>query len=527
MQPTSGNFTLKAINPIRYPIGRLYVAWDKTYQSGLDFFTIGVSTIGGIDVIKGEGNTLTESDKYEYTDESDDLILIEYEREALEPLQSVNRAILDVILDNNDNRYTPEGGSDIDDFILPRRPIRAYLGFGKDAPEYVQVFTGQIVDFPEIDERENTVRIHCRDFFDTLWNFPIQNTVMYTDMRTDEIIEELLQLAGLTAGQYDLQVGSTTIPFAYFKKGQKLGESIRKLAEAELGRFYLDETGIYRYENRYHWALSTSVVAILQEEQVIAADKPNIDGLVNVVEITAHPRQVMDNQLIWQTTNPKEILAGETLEFFANFEDPVTGVDTPNNEDSTVTLPIDATSYFMANGLSNYEGGDLGSDISLDDFDIFAESAKLVFTNNGASTAYLKVVLWGTPAKQIAGPDGIFVRVADDAAGESIEKYGEQPVKIDNDFIQSANFAQSLGQILIADRKEPADYQHLTVIGNPAFQIGDLVDWRSRYYNIIKIKGRLSASAGLTQDITMVQRTLHSYFVIGLSTIGGPDEIAP
>lgn len=516
MQTTSVAYQTMAGDNIRYPTHNLLVSWLKDYDPSIIAFTIGTSLIGGVDVISGTGSNIAESDKFSYIDESEHVMLIEYERELIQPVSSVARAMADVMLDNNTGRFTPGEDITIGSYILPRRPVRLYLGFNINSlPEVVQVFVGEIAEFPEINRNENLVRLHCRDFFDVIWNTPLEQTVIYTNMRSDEIISQVLQLAGLSTNQFILDAGINTISFAYFQAGDKLGTIIQKIVEAELGRFYLDEIGIYHFESRSNWLnISTSVITIT-ESMVKREETLSTDNIVNLVEVRASPRILQSNRLIWQTIIPVQINPGQTYEIFPNYTDPVASVDLP--------IAGSATSYYSANTAIDGSGSNITSSIDRDDWDNFAQASKGIFTNNAAVTAYLTLVVWGRPAEVI--DPKVFIRYQDD---DSVETYGEHTIVIDNDYIQDSNFATALAQILITDRKDPGDYRDLTIIANPALQLGDLITWQGILYNIIRIKTRFSESDGLIQTLTIVKRTLLDYFTIGSSTIGSlEDAIAP
>ena len=100
MQTVTEAFKAKsrqAIRPITY---KALASFNKTYSASTNFFTIGTSTIGGIDIIKGENTVIQEWDKYDYEDISSRVLSIEYTRESEPPIGAVTMAMADVVLDN-------------------------------------------------------------------------------------------------------------------------------------------------------------------------------------------------------------------------------------------------------------------------------------------------------------------------------------------------------------------------------------------------------------------------------------------
>ena len=57
--------------------------------------------------------------------------------------------------------------------------------------------------------------------------------------------------------------------------------------------------------------------------------------------------------------------------------------------------------------------------------------------------------------------------------------------------------------------------------------MGDLISWQGRYWRVYDIKSKLSPEVGFIQEVSLVKRTIQSYFTIGISTVGGSDQIAP
>jgi hypothetical protein len=531
MQSVSTQFQARSENEIRPVTARFKASFTKDFTDDVDFFTIGASTVGGLDIIAGSGNVVQESDKYAYEDYTDRLISVEWQRNEEDPF-SVTQAFADVTLDNHDDFFTPSDTSK----VLPQRPVRIYAGFGT---EDVQVFVGLTEKLPRVDEEAKTVTLHCIDFLTFLFDKPLDEAVIYQDMPIDEIIGELLQGAGISALQYDLDTSFNSVSFAFFDKGTKLGDALRKLVEADLGSLFLTEEGVIRYKNRQNF--SDVSVFDFDETNINEYNTRAQDDLINVVEVKSKVREVQANQTIWQFSESTLVQSGQTREIWADFSDPVTSVDAP------VFITGATTSLFDANTEPDGSGTQY-SNLTVAT-DLFSKSYKMTFTNTGASPAYItKIELFGTPAKV---SKEIYVREQSD---DSVERFGEHVKTIENEYIQEESTATSLALLLLSFYDEISEVNDMSVKGSPALQLDDPITVRIRHgetdvvrpiglllsltrpdtevkyrggdYFISRIKGMVNEK-GFRQILTVRPRMTLTFFTIGISTVGGDDVIAP
>lgn len=517
MQSVSTQFENRANGQMRPLSWRALMSFPKAYLPDVDFFTIGVSTIGGTDIIKGEGDIIQEWDKYQYDDYSYRVMSIETVRQE-EPVNSVSLAMADIKLENHDDYFSPNAGSAIQNYILPYRPAKLYLGFGQ---EDVPVFTGLTEKMPVVDDKAKTASFHLIDFMYSLFNRPLDRTIILEEVRTDEALEELMDAAGILPTQYDFDIGFNIIKFVYFEKGTKFGDAVRELMEAEMGRFYMAEDGIIRFKNRQNY--SSVPVWHFDKSNVLDIKTKTQDDIINVVEIKANVREVQALQKYWELQQAIPIAAGQSIDIWADFDDPVTDVDDP------VQAAAATTSLFVASTAEDLESGTLvGSDIAFSTTQ-FAKSFLMTVTNSNAFAVYINVLeLWVTPAKVVKQ---IYVREQDDA---SVAEYDERPLIIENDFINNEGDAYSKAKILLDDWSQYGGISELTVKGNPALQIGDAVTSTitgyAGTYVISKIVNKFMFSGKgiqFTQVLTLKKREFKTYFTIGVSTIGGMDVIAP
>lgn len=525
MQTVSSRFTQLTDGPIRPITFRVLFAFDKVYDSNIDFFEIGVSTIGGDDILKGTSNTIQEWDKYVYEDYSDRVLSIEWEREAEPPTSAITLATASIIMDNHDDLFTPSNtASPLYGKILPKRPVRINAGF---AGETIPQFIGLTDAKPEINEKNKTAKFTAMDFLKFMMEQPLDEELMYVDMRTDEIIQELLEGAGMTTAQMDLDTGSVLIPFAYFAKGSKRGEALAEIAEAELGNISMSEAGRATFQNRQNWSDNTSSWTF-NKQNTLERKAASSSDIINVVEVYSQARAVMAKQKLWETSSAIEIPANSSIDIFPDFKDdygalPVTTMDDP------VYIASATSSLYATNELEDGSGSPLNANVSLTSSDLFSTSAKLTFTNSHATKSIFitQLEIFATPAKV---QNDIYVRVQDDTSVGDRDGYEEYVKKIENNFIQDATAANSIGRIIVEDRGQDDDQYDLLVKAVPQLQISDVVTWDEPDnvddYFVTRISSTINTS-GFRQTVRTSKRTINIYFRIGISTIGGSDKIGP
>lgn len=518
-QDVTAAWTAEERDSVRNIAHNLQVSWKKESSLGNRTFTIGVSLIGGDDVIGINPGAIGSPGNYTYFDESDYVMGLSWERSLNLPTGGLSVGFAEADLDNTSRRFTPDymgGDSELYTAILPRRPYIINAGFNFDGVDQtIPQFTGVLKTSPRIDVRGGQAELAGADYVDFFSNRYLDQEVMFTGQTTDQVYETLLQSMGLSTAQYNLDPGINVIPFGLFEKGTRYSNIFHDLAFAENGQFYQDEYGIFRFNNRQHWDSSpfTEVQRVITTAQVLNAELFDEDHIINVVEVKSNEIAKQPQQPIVNYTIPLIFTIGETKELFVSFDDPVLEVITPS---------IGGDSYWLANNLEDGTGTDYTSSLQLIDIDVFAKAAKLTFRNNAAVNIFLtNLVLEGRPAKKIAE---VYVRQQDDS---SVTAYEERPLTIENPYIQNQYWASSYAQMILNDYAEPENLQRITIRAVPELQLGDLISWQGRYWRVYGIKSKLDPSNGFIQELLIVQRTITSYFRIGISTIGGTDEIAP
>lgn len=217
MQVVSPAFTAFAKGDVRPNSWGNAISFEKNYDASITFFTYDVSEYNGDDVYApSNDNPLQAWDKYDYTNYSERVIDMSVSRELTFPY-SVVSAIADFRLNNFDKYFTPHSSSPIEQYILPKRPVRLYQGFNG---ENLQQFVGLTQGMPVVDEVDATASFTAMDFLTQIYEMPIRETEAMRDVRTDEVLANIFTQFGLSPSQYDLAKGRNLIKFLFFEKDQ-------------------------------------------------------------------------------------------------------------------------------------------------------------------------------------------------------------------------------------------------------------------------------------------------------------------
>lgn len=478
-------------------------SFPKDLDPAITFFTLDESLLDGPDVLSPVGtDNILPWDQFDYDNYDERIVSMEWQRERLVPY-SVTQAMADITLNNYDGYFTRGSNSPIDQYLLPRRPVRIFAGFNNiNIPQFV----GLSETVPIVDRTTRQASIHCMDFLTYLFDRSIDSTVMYENLKTDQILDNLLQELGLIPDQYSLDEGFNEVVFFYVEKGQKFGEIVKKLMEAELGSLYMDELGVIVFKNRL--SETSGVTKTFNSDNIIDYSIQGEDTIINVVEIKANIRKVQDRQVIFTLSEKPVIMDGTSL--FFQFQDPVTSMDD--------------VEFFTANSLEDGSGTDLTSNISVTSFDLFSTSVKVTFANSGADAFLTSLTLYGTPA---TAETKIYLPITDEP---SIAQFEERIMTIENDYIQSNDAANSLALSILNYYKDYANTIELSVQGSYAQQLGDQIhveiDSINADYRITKIVNILEG-ARFTQRLTARIYNIPAFFTLDVSILDGPDVLSP
>lgn len=522
MQSVTAAFTAEEDDPVRNIAHKLQVSWKKDSLLANRTFTIGVSLIGGNDVIGAIPGAIGSPGNYRYFDESTYATSLSWERGLNMPIGGLTKALAEATLDNTSGRFTPRymgGTSELYTAILPRRPMIINAGFNLDGiDQTIPQFAGLLNKSPKVYRREAYVEVQAADYVDYFQGRKVDQSAIYTGLRTDEILANLFTQQGMSTAQYDLDYGINIPPFAFVEKGDSFSKVVNDLIQAEYGHGYMDETGVFKFRNR-QWGDSSpynAVQRIIYTAQVLSAQAPDDSHIINTVEVNAKVYQKQPLQTVFNLPSLTTITipANDSSTQFFEFESPILELTDPTSGGTN--------SYFLANSSPDGTGTDLTSSIQITNIGTFNKSVKYRFTNSSPQIAYITQFVLA--ARAAVSTTDIYVRNQDDS---SVTAYEEQLYPISNPFIQNEDWARTLSQLILADFSQPENLQKITIRAIPELQLFDLISWQGRYWRIFNIAARLDPSVGFIQELTLLQRTVTTYFRIGISTIGGSDRIAP
>jgi|GEM_PF-734488 len=564
MQAVSSTFQANTVAANQYPTYAILISWLETINTSYSFFTIGTSKIGGPDVIKGSGSSVTFLDRYQYTDYSQYGVSVDVNQALGQYPYGTLMAMCTIKLENTSQIFTQGNDPTIGNYILPNRPVKFTVGFASDingsSREDIAMFAGYSTA-PDNDILNRDTTLICYDGMNYLNNTPsagggplaAANGGVYVNTYAHLIIADLMQEAGFSSSQYVIEQ-SLQQPIGFlapinFQGGTNTGGNqgsigyiISALCEAELGIAFFDEAGIFHFWNRQHIPNNQTVQWKFDYNETLGGG--NNTGIVdysientpviNDVVVVANPRAVQAKQEVWQLTQPFLIPAGSTAQLSVDFTDadgalPVTSVDTP-------VYYTSATSSNYSTNL-NQDGSstlDVHGNISITGTTLKGSNYLITFQNTYSQPVYVTSLnLYGTPAKVTMQINQEF------SDATSIGLYGANPannglpIKIANDLIQDPNTANSIAYQLVTDYKIPQQRIVAEVMSVPQIQFGDFTQMtlsdisQTKNYTVVGKSFTLSKEEPFQQKLEMEVKQMVSYFTIGTSLIGGTDQIAP
>lgn len=500
----------------RYPAHQFMVAWKRNTGASA-FGIVGTSLLNNC-LVRGEINVVTPTDTFDFDDESARVLRLEYDRRVDEPLGGLSFAMMNVVLDNTDLRFTPEFNSTIGTALLPNRPLKMAIGFNlPNGKKMLNVFKG-LSDMIKENKTDRSVEFGGYDYLSYLRDLQM-DTGIYQDYRSDQIIEQLLIEAGFGSSQYELDVGLNTISFAWFTKDQTAGDRIKQICEAEEAHFYQDENGILRFENRRHYSISpySSIQKAIHSGDIVDWQIINDVGIVNSVTVVANPREVVANDVeVWRDGIVEEIPTEGSLEIWAQMSNP----------NYSYVTPV-ATTDYVANSASDGSGTNITTGVSLG-LTEFAETVKIVITNNSGRKAFMtRLRLRGKPALVTSE---IVQKYEDNV---SIERYGKKVIEVNNDFIDDNSFAYYLARTIVNKYKDPLKRVRILIRGMPQLQLKDKVNVFDRdlgtykVYRVMGIQGVYNLGEFL-QYVTLREVSVgeaDSWAIVGVSAVESLYEV--
>lgn len=387
-----------------------------------------------------------------------------------------------LILDNSSRRYDPYNtSSPLYPDVLPARYIRirnVYNGVVKG------VFHGKIKNITSIDNaKEQKVRLELEDGLRLLQSadasVPIQ-----TNISIDAAIQQVLTDVDWPAlFGTNLDTSDDTLDY-WWADGKAMNEA-RKLAEAELGNFYVADDGNATFRSRHHSAPATLTLTSADFLKEIDVPQP-LEVIRNTIKIHAHPRTLQATSDLWTLQDKPSIAAnGGTLTVWATYSYNSNPVPALN-----VLTPVVTTDYTM-----NTQEDGLGTNVTasfLVSFTDFGKTGKIIITNNHASLAgFVTLMKVRGDAIDATSPS---LLIEDDATSQGI--YGKALLELDNDWFQDTSLANDFCQWLISFMPNPQKFLTVSLEARPDIQftpdLFDLVNTTISRLSIAAVNYRVS-----------------------------------
>lgn len=512
MITVNDSFHQAARGQVIQPIVQPYISFTKDFDPSIGIFTLDQSILNGPDILKTtETSPLQLWDYYDYTDYSDRMVSMQLSR-SIEFPYTVQIAQADITLDNHDGYFTHGSGSAIDQYNLPARPTRIYAGYQGQGS--IPQLVGLTSDMPDINQGSRTADYHVDDFLVQICESSLSEVVDMRNVRTDQVLAAIVEQFGLDQDQYDFEQGENIIPFVFFDIGQDAGEAIRKLVQAEGGRFWLDELGVLRFQAR--GSFNSNVVMTFDQYDIIDIRPSDDSQLVNRVKIQADIREVQSYQVVYTKTPSGNsssqlwvVANNSTMTISCSLEDPCYDVVNPTRGKSS------SVSWFTA---KDSGGTEVTSGVTATSR-LTSNALIITFTNtNNFSVEIDEMQLYGEPAR--------VVNVLDYEAydEESVEEYGEHLLEIsDNQFFQSDDQADVYAKTILMERADYFPVLEVDVKGDFSLMLGDVIDIHGEFGGAYIVDG-ISWENGpgyLVTTLKVRQYNAPNYFTLDSSILNG------
>jgi hypothetical protein len=371
-----------------------------------------------------------------------------------------------VELQNTTERFTPGNtSSPIYAYLKPRVEIKLSMIMGGYT---YRMFTGYVKNIhPSF--RTKVCSLECYDNQVLVYN-KRANGIVYQDKRSDQLLTTLSELAGLTEDQFSFDIGTHIVNFGYFED-RNVWPIMGEIAVAERGRVFFDRDGILKFWNRDKLHNRHASTTITLADHITDLDYSVAEHEIkNAIIVQATPRASAGIKVIWSSGN---------AEYLNPYTDTLVWIPANNSQVATLELDDPCTTFitpvknidYTANSAQDGTGDDLTDNIVINEFINYGNAVFISVLNIGDTDAYLtKFQVRGNPAEILKW---IRVTSTDD---QSINAYGRQEFKIENNFIDSEDSAREIAEEELYRRKDSVNLFRINIIGIPHLLCGDVIN---------------------------------------------------
>lgn len=517
MLVASSEFNRLANSWVRPISWRFSMAWDKIRDDAISWGVYDVSTYDSGDLYASDVNTQPPVqiwDTYKQHDVSGRVGSLSISRSIDFPF-NVQSAICDISLANHDNFFTPVSNSPIAEYIKPKIPVRAWLGFS--GAENLPQFVGLTDDMPDAEPGEAEAKLVAYDFLAWALTQPMPDVAPMANRRTDYILSELFKGIGFAAHQFSFTGATNVVPIFFPNQSDSFADTVKKLVQAENGKLWQDESGIIRFSGR---GMDTPQAVDMEfnNDNVISVKQSKTVGIVNHIHIITPIRVIASYQMVSEKSSSGEnvdnlwvVSNGNPITRSASLDDPCLDVVTPTiGKNSSV-------SWFTAKQSS----GEIVTSGVTCTLDLNPDKALMTFTSSLPYPVEIdEIFLWGQPSRVI---DQLDYEVFDDSWSDD----NDHLLSItDNEFFGNYDNAKAFAQNVFIGYSQYSPTIEVEAKGSPAIQLGDVFNIDTRIatgsYQIIGTSQKVENSK-LTTVLVGKKTKIWTLGVYDISVYDGTD----
>lgn len=535
MKQVSDNFIEKVRASVKDYRFSVLISWNKSFEEGRSFFKLDQSVLDGPDLLwSGNQDVIAFMDRYNYANETENCQNFTIKRVVSNNPWGVVQGTATLTMNNTSGRYFPQKDPIIGNYVSsPGRPVKIQVSVDG---EFVNLFTGYS-NRPEVTIGSRDMNMTCYDAVSYLATRTSSLSV-FTNTSMDQIIAALLMEAGFTSDQFALEPAiQPSISFCS-PNGKKVIDLMKELCDSEHYLIFADADGIIRGWNANHFRIDSSDQPAWKITYANATDISwSSTTIINDVIVRAKPYKTVPRDSLWLMSAASDdtlVPAGGSIDIFLDLKDDngnsMYGID--------LDLPVqDALngSSFTTNTATDGSGAKL-PDITATSIYSFGDTAKLIFTNNGATDGYVTSVnLFGTSARQ-GELESLEAQDPDSMEAYGVNPDGTSPGDVyilENNYIQTDAHATQIASAIVNNYSQPMNKFDLSNFVVPYLEIGDFIELdigsvsdETRAVMVFGIELSGGVDDRFSQKLYVEERQPSSYFVLDQSQLDGPDVLA-
>jgi len=252
-----------------------------------------------------------------------------YNKQGTIPVGNAAASELVMVLNDLGGLLEPHGGAYIfQGHILPNRKITVELGFVLPDGTTEYCASGVYYTKSWTTDWSGMTTVRAYDGTKKLLRKRYAGAVQ-EGKTVGELVEIVCQASGMSPDQYLIDATTQVIPYAVFES-KTVWEHLRKLAEAEGGFIYFDESGILRFESRAHLAgHSAEALHIDWTNTLNLKDASDEERIRNVVRVVSKRLKEEASATIWNLQETLTVPGSGSLTIEVRFQDPAVDVTAP------------------------------------------------------------------------------------------------------------------------------------------------------------------------------------------------------